>query len=150
MKEELDVIDLFARRDVALVGMASVVEAGVGVEPGETGEASAVDGVGQRAAGSGIEDAESAFFGTAGRGAVGDVFTVIGGKPPIEGDGSIGGELINVDEDAGLRRGGLRAHKEEADSGRRLLGDSFFTLPASWLLSGYCELLECLNKALIP
>jgi hypothetical protein len=100
MVESFDVVNLFSSGDVALFRMPRVVEGGTVFHPGQASEAGAVNGIGQDAAGGGFDQMERALFGTAGRGAVGDVFAVFGGVPPVESDGAVGGQFIDVEQNA--------------------------------------------------
>ena len=97
MIENFDVVNLFARGNVAFFRMARVVEAGTVFHPGEAGEAGALDGVGEHAAGRGFDHVERALLGTAGRGAIGDILAVFGGIPPVERDGAVGRQFIDVE-----------------------------------------------------
>ena len=80
--------------------MAAVIEAGIVLEPGEARKARAVDGVGQYSPGRSLNDAKRTFFRAAGRSTVGDILAVVGGEPPIERYGSVGGELVDIDQRA--------------------------------------------------
>src|SRR5258708_28208339 len=100
--KEVAVVHVLAGCDVSLVGIAGVVEAGVVVLPGNAGGAGALDGVGQKVAGLGLDDVQRGHLRSAGRGAVGEILSGFAGLVPIEGNGAVGGELVGVNQDAGL------------------------------------------------
>src|SRR5258708_18633426 len=100
--KDVAVVHLLAGCDVSLVGIAGVVEAGVVVLPGNAGGAGALDGVGQKVAGLGLDDVQRGHLRSAGRGAVGEILSGFAGLVPIEGNGAVGGELVGVNQDAVL------------------------------------------------
>ncbi len=98
--ENVAVVHLLAVGNVAFLGITGVIEAGVVGKPGDAAGAGALDGVGELVAGFGFDDMEGAHFRAAGRGAVGEILSVLGRLEPVEGDGAVGGELVDVEQDA--------------------------------------------------
>ncbi len=96
--ENLDVVDLFALRDLAFLGMAGVVEAGTVLHPGHAGEAGTVDRIRQYLAGRAFDDMECALLRSAGRRSIGHVFAVFGREPPVQCNRTVGGHFIHVDQ----------------------------------------------------
>src|ERR1039458_7826097 len=98
--ENLDVVNLFSIRHLAFLGIASVVEGGAVLHPGHAGEACALDGIGQQFTGRAFDDMERALFRSAGRRPISNVLSVFRRIPPVEGNGPVGRELVDVEEHA--------------------------------------------------
>ena len=96
MIEDVQVVDVVALGHVALVGIASVIEAGIVLLPRHLGDASLPDFVRQQLAGGGLDDVQGAVFGAAGRGAVSDVLAIVRREPPVERHGAVGGHLVGI------------------------------------------------------
>ena len=96
MIENFDVVDLFARRHIAFLGMARVVETGIIFFPRHAGEASALDSIGQHFAAGSFDEMQSAFFRAAGRSAVCHILAVFRRKPPVQCNRTVSRHLISV------------------------------------------------------
>src|SRR5207253_2877317 len=94
--ENFDVIDLFPGRHIPLFRMSAVKKGGVIFFPGDAGEAGTLDGVRQLFPACGFDHFQCAFFRAAGGSAISDILAVFRGKPPVEGDRAVGGELVHV------------------------------------------------------
>ena len=98
MIENLDVVNLFTIGHFAFLGMSSVIETGAIFHPSNAGKARAFDGLGQNFAGRSFDEVKRALFRSAGGSAIGHIFSVFSRKPPVERDGSVGGQFVNVNQ----------------------------------------------------
>ena len=96
MIEDVPVVHLLAFGNLALLGIARVVEAAVIGLPRDAGGARAFDGVGQQLVGGGLDDVQRAHLGAAFGGAVRDILAVVRCLPPVERNRSILGKLVDV------------------------------------------------------
>src|SRR5215510_5959135 len=100
MEEDVAVIHFLSGRNVAGLRITSVVKARTVRQPGNAGRAGASDLLRQQLAGGRFNYAQTTDFRPVGRGAIGHVFAVTGGKPPVKSDSAIRRQLIHVNQAA--------------------------------------------------
>ena len=100
MVEHAAMVVFLSARNVSLVGIARVVEAGIVRLPRDAGGAGLLDGVRQQLARGGLDNVQRALLRSAGGGPVGNVLAVVRSLPPVQRDGAVGGQGIDVHQSA--------------------------------------------------
>src|SRR5215472_16988579 len=100
MKEDVAVVHLLSGGDIAGLRIASVVKARIVRQPGYAGRAGAPDLLRQQLASGGFNYAQAADFRSVRRGAMGNIFAITRGEPPVKSDSAIRRERIDINQAA--------------------------------------------------
>src|SRR5262249_52095638 len=99
MEEDPSMIGLFTWRHGPGSGIARVIEAAAVRHPGQRAGPRPLNAVGKVGAGDHVPNAQSRLLGPVARQAVSQELAVAAGIPPIQGDASVLGQGVDIEED---------------------------------------------------